>query len=72
MVSRFEFGSNFSNFVPSSSRYVGGSSGRVHVIYAASASALDVKYGNKEVFINFPLAGPSQHQHRLHPAQVTT
>ena len=32
------------------------------MIYAASASAPDVKYGNKEVFINFPLAGPSQHQ----------
>ena len=36
------------------------------MIYAASASAPDVKYGNKEVFINFPLAGPSTST-RLHP-----
>ena len=42
------------------------------MIYAASASAPDVKYGNKEVFINFPLSGPSQHLYRLHPVQVTT
>ena len=37
------------------------------MIYAASASPLDVKYGNKEVFINFPLAGPRQHQHQAAP-----